>query len=601
MAQPSQPIFSSDPEKSEESAVSDPARPMADEVEAVTTGLANSLFAGLSPKAPATDDDATLPDPLDEKVGGLGRIVCISGAQVVADLKLDDEGKPLAKLTKGTLVKLYSDTATTYGIVTGLSIPAPSTNHDVAEIMLAELDLVGECLLDEKGHELPFRRGVSNHPSLDMPIFAANARDFDRVFSSSGKARLSIGTLHEDDSRSAYISADDLLGNHFAILGTTGSGKSCGLTLVLRRTLEAHPKAHMLLLDPHNEYSAAFADCAEAIHPDDLELPYWLMNSEEIIEIIVGPKKNSDLGEEAAAILIELITQSRRSYFKTNMSRTSQQSEQSITVDTPIPYTMRDVLRHIDEVMSRPDKKDIIGPYRWLKSRVETLRSDSRYNFMFGGVTVKDNMAAILSRLFRIPVNDKPLTIVDLSGVPSEVLNVVVSVLARMTFDFGLWSQGKHPILLVCEEAHRYAPADDHLGFEPTKQAIARIAKEGRKYGVSMGIVSQRPAEIAPVILSQCNTLFAFRMNSVRDQQIVRGTLADSAHGLLDFLPALGNAESIVVGEGVPIPQRVRLDNLPKEQRPRSATAEFSAEWSSDTGTEGEVAQVVDAWRRQVR
>ncbi|MEM7570363.1 MAG: DUF87 domain-containing protein [Pseudomonadota bacterium] len=599
MAQPSQPFFT--PEDTPSSEPEDSKAEASVEAQDASSGLAESLFGELLPQNKNVVEEDAVAEPLDEKVGGLGRIVCISGAQVVADLKLNDEGEPLEKLTKGSLVKLYADNATTYGIVTGLSIPAPSTYEDTPEIMLAELDLVGECILDEDGREHPFRRGVSSHPYLDMPIFAANARDFDRVFSSSGKARLPIGKLHEDSSRNAYISADDLLGNHFAVLGTTGSGKSCGLTLVLRRTLEAHPKAHMLLLDPHNEYSSAFSDCAEAIHPNDLELPYWLMNSEEITEIIVGPKKNSELGEEAAAILVELITQSRRSYFKTNMSRVSQQSEQTITVDTPIPYTIRDVLRHIDEVMSRPDKKDVIGPYRWLKTRLETLRADSRYNFMFGGVTVKDNMAAILSRLFRIPVNDKPLTIVDLSGVPSEVLNVVVSVLARMTFDFGLWSHGKHPILLVCEEAHRYAPADDHLGFEPTKQALARIAKEGRKYGVSMGIVSQRPAEIAPVILSQCNTLFAFRMNSVRDQQIVRGSLADSAHGLLDFLPALGNAETIIVGEGVPIPQRVRLDTLDAEQRPRSATAEFSKEWSSDTGSESEITQVVDAWRRQVR
>lgn len=567
----------------------------------VAASAANALFSA-PPLAGQTQlDDPVSNLPIDDQVGGLGRIVCVSGAQVIADLRLDDDGKPIKNLTKGSLVKLYTDAVTIYGIVTGLSIPAPSTSPDTQEIMLAELDLVGECVLDDDGREQAFRRGVSAHPTLDAPLFAATARDLDRVFSSSGKAKLKIGTLHEDAKRDAYVCADDMLGNHFAFLGTTGSGKSCGLTLVLRRTLEQHPNAHMLLLDPHNEYQAAFSDCAEAIRPDDLELPYWLMNSDEIIEVLIGPKKGTDLGDEASSLLIELIAQSRRSYFKTNMSSISTQAEQSITVDTPVPYAMRDILRHLDAMMGRTEHKSELGPVRWLKSRIETLRADSRYGFMFGGVTVQDNMASILSRLFRIPVQDKPLTIVDLSGIPSEVLNVVVSVLARMTFDFGLWSQGKHPILLVCEEAHRYAPADDHLGFEPTKQALARIAKEGRKYGVSMGIISQRPAEIAPVILSQCNTIFTFRMNSVRDQDIVRGSLVDSAHGLLDFLPALGNAETIVVGEGVPIPQRIRLDQLEHAQRPRSSTAKFSAEWAEDTSNMSEVASVVDAWRRQVR
>lgn len=563
------------------------------------SGLASSLFS--SPPLATQQSKETPQADLDTQLNDLGRVVCISGSQVIVNLSVDEDGKPVKRLTKGSLVKLFSENATTFGIVTGLSIPAPSNTDDTREIMLAELDLVGECVLGPDGEDLPFRRGVSNHPSLDGPIYGANARDLDRVFSSSGTATLKVGTLHEDEKRDAFISTDELLGNHFAFLGTTGSGKSCGVTLVLRRTLEQNPNAHMLLLDPHNEYSAAFSDCAEAIHPGDLELPYWLMNSDEIIEVIIGPKKGTDLGDEVSAILIELITQSRRSYFKTNMSRISTQLDQTITVDTPIPYAIRDVLRHIDTVMGRPDGKDTVAPYRWLKSRIEQLRADSRYNFMFGGVTVKDNMADIISRLFRIPVNDKPLTIVDLSGVPSEVLNVVVSVLARMTFDFGLWSQGKHPMLLVCEEAHRYAPADDNLGFEPTKQALARIAKEGRKYGVAMGIISQRPSEIAPVILSQCNTIFAFRMNSVRDQEIVRGSLADSAHGLLDFLPALGNAEAIIVGEGVPIPQRVRMDRLEDHHRPRSSTAKFSEDWAQDSGSKSDVAAVVDAWRRQIR
>lgn len=558
--------------------------------------LSKPLFAGQ-----ADTVDAISRMPIDEQLGGVGRIVCVSGAQVIADLRLDDDGKPLSPLTKGSLVKLYTQTSTVYGIVTGLSIPAPSISHDTQEIMLAELDLVGECALDEHGKERAFRRGVSAHPTLDAPLFAATPRDLERVFSSSGKAKIKIGTLHEDTQRDAYVSADDMLGNHFAFLGTTGSGKSCGLALMLRRMLQQHPNAHVLLLDPHNEYSAAFPGSAEAIRPDDLELPYWLMNSDEILEVIIGPKKGSEIGEEAAPILMDLIAQSRRSFFKTNMRSPSMQGNPSITVDTPVPYAMRDILRQLDGMLGSADKKRELGAVRWLKTRIETLRSDGRYHFMFGGVTVQDNMAEILSRLFRIPVEDKPLTIVDLSGIPGEVLNVVVSVLARMTFDFGLWSQGEHPLLLVCEEAHRYAPADERMGFEPTKQALARIAKEGRKYGVSLGIVSQRPAEIAPVILSQCNTMFTFRMNSVRDQEIVRGSLVDSAHGLLDFLPALSNAEAIVVGEGVPIPQRIRLDQLAQGERPRSSTAKFSQEWAHDNSSVSAVEAVVDAWRRQNR
>jgi DNA helicase HerA-like ATPase len=177
----------------------------------------------------------------------------------------------------------------------------------------------------------------------------------------------------------------------------------------------------------------------------------------------------------------------------------------------------------------------------------------------------------------------------------------VVSVLCRMTFDFALWSRGAQPILLVCEEAHRYAPANPALGFEPTKEAPARIAKEGRKYGVSLCIVSQRPSELAPGILSQCNTTFAFRLTSLRDQEIVRGLTTDGAHGLLDFLPSHGDAEAIVAGEGVTLPLRLRFDPLPAERQPHSGSARFSSSWQRASRDEAFVAEVVERWRRQER
>jgi hypothetical protein len=272
-----------------------------------------------------------------------------------------------------------------------------------------------------------------------------------------------------------------------------------------------------------------------------------------------------------------------------------------ITVDTPLPYRLTDLNRLLDEVIGRLEKPESLTPYRWLKSRLEVLSADSRFAFMFGGIPVQDNMVRILSRLFRIPVGGRPVTIIDLSGVPSEVLNVVVSVLCRMTFDFALWSRGAQPILLVCEEAHRYAPANAELGFEPTKEALARIAKEGRKYGVSLCIVSQRPSELAPGILSQCNTTFAFRLTSLRDQEIVRGVTTDTACGLLDFLPSLSDAEAIVAGEGVALPLRVRFDSLPPERRPLSGTVRFSKSWQADSQDETFVAEVVERWRRQQR
>ena len=188
---------------------------------------------------------------------------------------------------------------------------------------------------------------------------------------------------------------------------------------------------------------------------------------------------------------------------------------------------------------------------------------------MFGSLTVYDGMAQILGRIFRVPVNDKPITILELTGLPTEIINVVVSVLCRMTFDFALWSEGKVPVTLVCEEAHRYVPAKPNLGFEPCKRAIAKIAKEGRKYGASLCIVTQRPAEIDPTILSQCNTVFALRMSNDRDQEIVKSAISDTGSGLLEFLSALGQREAIAFGDGVTLPVRIKFDELPKHCMPQ--------------------------------
>jgi uncharacterized protein len=206
-------------------------------------------------------------------------------------------------------------------------------------------------------------------------------------------------------------------------------------------------------------------------------------------------------------------------------------------------------------------------------------------------------MAQILGRIFRVPVNEKPITILEMTGLPTEIINVVVSVLCRMTFDFALWSEGSVPITLVCEEAHRYVPANSALGFEPCKRAIAKIAKEGRKYGASLCIVTQRPSEIDPTILSQCNTVFALRMSNDRDRKFIESAIADTGSGLLEFLSALGQREAIAFGDGVTLPVRIKFDELPKHCMPRSSTARFTERWQTSVGDEGFLEGIVDRWR----
>ncbi|MCG8359558.1 MAG: DUF87 domain-containing protein [Kiloniellales bacterium] len=534
----------------------------------------------------------------------LGRIVSVSGSQIVflhegypSEYHANAAEKNGQGLQIGSLVKMQTDGSTVFGMVSGLSIPVPARNDESQEMKIVEIELLGETAMNgQDAHQGSFQRGVSTFPGLGDAIYASDRDDLSRVYARPEASTVAVGRVHQDQNVPAYVLTDDLLGKHFAVLGTTGCGKSCAVALILRAILEQNANAHVVLLDPHNEYARTFGEQAEILSPENLQLPYWLLTFEEMVEVVLGDSNDCPSGAEA--ILNEAIPEAKQQYLKEG------EPELSITVDTPVPYRLTDLLQIIDDKMGKLDKPEDCAPYLRLKSRLNALKADRRFAFMFGGLTVRDNMTDILSRILRIPVDGKPVTIMDLSGIPSEILNVVVSIMCRLTFDFALWSERAVPVLLVCEEAHRYAPQNSELGFEPTKRALSRIAKEGRKYGVSLCVVSQRPSELATGMLSQCNTIFAMRMSNQNDQDFVRAAMSESATGLMDFLPSLHIAEAIAVGEGVPLPVRVSFDHLPEEHRPRSGTARFSAAWKQQSENGEDKAflnEVVSRWRRQRR
>ncbi len=205
---------------------------------------------------------------------------------------------------------------------------------------------------------------------------------------------------------------------------------------------------------------------------------------------------------------------------------------------------------------------------RSLKVRLESLHADPRYRFMFGRANMYETMAPILGQIFRIPLHGRPITAFQLGGLPGEVVNAVASVLSRLAFELAMASEGALEVLVLCEEAHRYVPADPQLGFAPTRQAIARIAKEGRKYGAYLGVVTQRPGELDPTILSQCSTIFAMRLANERDQQIIRSAISDASASTIAFLSSIGNREAIAFGEGVATTMRMRFAALAPHELP---------------------------------
>jgi hypothetical protein len=236
-----------------------------------------------------------------------------------------------------------------------------------------------------------------------------------------------------------------------------------------------------------------------------------------------------------------------------------------------------------------------------LKTKIDELKSDPRYSFMFSGMLVADSMAGFIGKIFRLPAAGKPISIVDVSGVPSDITSVVVAVLSRLVFDYAIWSRNEapRPVLLVCEEAHRYVPADKTSSGQAVRKILERIAKEGRKYGVSLGLITQRPSDLAEGVLSQCGTIIAMRLNNDRDQAFVKSAMPEGARGFLDVIPALRNRECIVCGEGVSIPIRVAFDDLERDRRPASSDPLFSDLWRQSGDEEAMIARVVKRWRSQ--
>jgi uncharacterized protein len=550
-----------------------------------------------------TDVPSIITAPAHER---LGRIVAVTGAHAIILLDLGDSNfnGPDGKCPEiGTLMKVETPNAISLALVSALSTPMPTQSKGETEMRIVEVEFIGELPKDANGKPKSFRRGISCYPALGDLALRATREELSMAYACDSDTAIRVGHIQQDPTIPAMIKIDEMLGKHFAILGTTGTGKSCTVALILRRILEKNPMAHILLLDVHREYAQSFQGISEIIGPENMTLPFWLLNFDEAVEILIGNQPNRETDVE---ILREMIPIAKTRYMN-NQRRDRQASvrtrenavDSNIGVDTPLPYRTSDLTGILEEYIGKLDLRGELAPYKRLKARLEAISRDPRYGFMFGSLTVQDNMAAVLSRLFRVPVNGKPIAILELGGLPSEIVNVVVSVLARLAFDFGVWSAGRIPITFVCEEAHRYVPNDKSLGFEPTKRAISRIAKEGRKYGVSLCIVTQRPAELDPTILSQCNTIFSMRLTNERDQEILRAGISDAAASLLEFMSTMGTGEAITFGEGVALPTRVKFDMLPPESLPRSSTASFTKNWARDLPDDNFLHEIVSRWRAQ--
>src|SRR5437868_7001196 len=452
------------------------------------------------------------------EIAGSGSQICMDAKHLLA---LQSHADPSVAMSGqvGSQVKMIVGNA-------WLIANVRTMRADESGEIVANVDFLGEGSRDAAGKMSNFRRGVTRYPIPGCDVHAVTTDDLRAIFAASDEPHIEIGTVYPTDDIRGALYVDPMLGKHFAVLGSTGTGKSTSVSLILHRISELSPEGHIVMIDPHGEYSAAFKGCGELFNVDNLQLPYWLMNFEEHCEVLLTTHDSER--QRDADILAKCLLAAR-----TKGKDMSQFGK--VTVDSPIPYLLTDLNGIIVNEMGKLDRAGDTIPFQRLKTKLEELRADPRYTFMFSGMMVSDSMGGFLAKLFRLPIQGRPISIVDVSGVPSEITSVVVSVLARMVFDYSIWSrtEAQRPILLVCEEAHRYVPKDENSETgQAVRKILERIAKEGRKYGVSLGLITQRPSDLAEGVLSQCGTILSMRLNNDRDQACVRAAMPEGARGL---------------------------------------------------------------------
>lgn len=474
-----------------------------------------------------------------------------------------------------------------------------------------------------------FKRGVDTFPQIESKCYCisnVNLQNFMNVLSRNiaSNKRLKIGSFMMDASADAVLDGNRFFQRHAAVLGSTGSGKSWCIANILEKA-SALQHANIIVFDMHGEYeklasgSNPIAERYRISGPGDLEnpdsnvlfLPYWLLNREELLSMILD-RSDSNAPNQASRFTLhirELKAQTLNNEGKTDTLKT-------FTVDSPIPFQMSNLIARLKDDDTRKGvgkngaavKGDWEGKLTRFISRLEAKLDDKTYGFMFQPVTQSQNymwLSEMLCKLLGYFDGTPGIKIIDFSEVPSDVLPVVTGTLARLLYNIQFWMEPsmRTPFTLVCDEAHLYLPIKDEADAVQ-KQALynfERIAKEGRKYGVSILAVSQRPSDVSKTILSQCNNFVVLRLTNEKDKSVIKNLLPDSLKSTIEFLPLLDVGEALVVGDAILLPSKILLDKPAESHQPVSATKNFWDEWDTRTPSNNAVINAVEALRRQSR
>lgn len=473
-----------------------------------------------------------------------------------------------------------------------------------------------------------FKRGVDTFPQIESKCYCisgVNLQSFMNLLSNSieSNKQLMLGTFMMDSNAKAVLDGNKFFQRHAAILGSTGSGKSWCVANILEKASELK-YANIIVFDMHGEYSSLtqgeskIAESYKIAGPGDLEknqkdilfLPYWLLNREEMLSMILD-RSDSNAPNQASRFTLHI----RDLKLETLINEEKQDTAKTFTVDSPIPFDIKELIAKLKDDDTRkgigktgPIKGEWEGKLTRFISRLETKIEDKTYGFMFQPHVDSQNynwLAKMLCSLLGYSDSQKGIKIIDFSEVPSDVLPVVTGTLARLLYDVQFWMEAEKrtPFTLVCDEAHLYLPTKDEADAVQ-KQALynfERIAKEGRKYGVSLLPVSQRPSDVSKTILSQCNNFVVLRLTNERDKGVIKNLLPDSLKSTIDFLPLLDVGEALIVGDAILLPSKILLDKPIESHRPISATKDFWDEWDKYKQDNNVVQQAVEFLRKQSR
>lgn len=537
----------------------------------------------------------------------------------------------------GTFVKMPIGNISIYGIVSSVSNTPSKTDEDSIKQIIGSRFLTVQ-LIGEKIGDRDFEKGIGTYPTINDEVHLVVEKDLFEIYGQKDDDSVEIGKHSSSENLAVYVDIHKLILRHCAILGSTGSGKSNTTVSILKAVLNDYNGSRIILVDPHGEYASAFPDAKVFKINDEtnpLYIPFWLMNFDELAYFLVGAKPLDDAKPDYRKFR-ELITELKKENH--NRLKSGNVEKNFITADSPIPFNIRKVWHEMNwwlnatfsesvkdkqtratvQIAKDGDGNPKNGDYDNLipaefvpypmgtgapyKSKHQDFYSyekkllsrikDSRFDFLFHPGEYKDeNSPKDLHNILNEWIgNNEKLTILDLSGVPFEVLDITIGLITRFVYDSMFWGRfekytGKNrPLLLAYEEAHTYLNKNDNNSY--SKKAVERIFKEGRKFGVGAMVISQRPSEISETILAQVGTLMALRLTNSSDQGIVKSSAPDNLNSLIDLLPSLRIGEAVIVGESIKIPSRVRVKlNNP---RPTSEDPELVKSWKKQFDSNNE-------------